>query len=100
MPVRGLAIIQFERSWPAYYNSTSDKRWIHVMDDDQKPHYDKNDTDPAHMEERLRELAYCMWEKDGRQEGKSELYWKRAKAQLDAEGQSAYPPSQSRGNRD
>ncbi|WP_414652849.1 DUF2934 domain-containing protein [Hansschlegelia sp.] len=65
-----------------------------------KHSYDKNDTDPAHIDDRIRELAYCMWEKDGSPDGKSDLYWKRAKAQLEAEGKSAYPPSQSRANRD
>lgn len=65
-----------------------------------KKYYDKNDTDPTHIEARLRDLAYCMWEKDGSPEGKSDLYWERARAQLEAESKSAYPPSQSRGSRD
>ncbi|MFJ5486179.1 DUF2934 domain-containing protein [Hansschlegelia beijingensis] len=70
------------------------------MADQPNQHYDKNDKNPAHIEDRIRELAYSMWEQDGRPEGRAELYWGRAKAQLEAEGKSAYPPSQSRANRD
>ena len=62
-------------------------------------HYDKNDTDPEHQEQIIRERAYSMWEADGCPEGSADLYWNRAKEMIEAEHQSAYPPSQSRGNR-
>ena len=40
---------------------------------------------PAPSEEQIRDRAYLMWEREGKQDGKSEEYWQRAKAELEAE---------------
>jgi hypothetical protein len=50
---------------------------------------------PAERENRIRERAYQLWEAEGRQEE----YWHRAQELLEDEAKSAYPPTQSRGNR-
>lgn len=40
----------------------------------------------------LRERAYHLWEVEGRQEGREQEYWDRAKAQIDEEaGQPGEP---------
>lgn len=36
-------------------------------------------------EEEVRNRAYLLWEREGCQNGKSEEYWQRAKAELEAE---------------
>jgi hypothetical protein len=51
------------------------------------------------LEPRIRERAYLLWEMEGRQEGREEEYWHRARERIEAETQSAYPPVQSRGHR-
>ncbi len=39
-------------------------------------------------EEQVRDRSYLLWEREGCQQGKSEEYWLRAKAELDAEMQA------------
>jgi hypothetical protein len=51
------------------------------------------------LEPRIRERASLLWEMEGRQEGREEEYWHRARERIEAETQSAYPPAQSRGHR-
>jgi hypothetical protein len=51
------------------------------------------------IEQNIRTRAYLLWEMEGRQEGGAERYWARARELIEAESQSSYPPSQSRGNR-
>lgn len=50
-------------------------------------------------EENIRVRAYLMWESEGRQEGRADHYWQCARELIEAESHSAYPPAQSRGNR-
>jgi hypothetical protein len=64
------------------------------------PPDDKEHENPLHLEQRTRELAYEMWEREGRPEGRQDLYWLRAEELLQDETKAAYPPAQSRGNRD
>jgi hypothetical protein len=61
--------------------------------------YDKHNESSAHLEQRIRERAYRMWEREGRPEGRAEEYWNRAQELIEDERQSAYPPAASRGNR-
>ncbi|MDB5594176.1 MAG: hypothetical protein JWM36_1137 [Hyphomicrobiales bacterium] len=58
--------------------------------------------DPAlepEMEEKIKERAHQLWEMEGSPEGRLEEYWHRARELIAAEAKSAYPPTQSRGNR-
>ena len=57
-----------------------------------------NDQDEA-LQDRIRHRAYRLWEMEGKQEGQSDRYWLRAREQLQAAGESSYPPAQSQGNR-
>jgi hypothetical protein len=57
---------------------------------------------PMHDAERerlIREVAYQLWESEGRPEGREEEYWHRARERLEAETYSSYPPTQSRSDR-
>jgi hypothetical protein len=54
---------------------------------------------PAELDQRIRERAHQLWEADGSPEGGLDQFWHRAKELIEDEAQSAYPPSQSRGNR-
>lgn len=40
-------------------------------------------------EHRVRERAYQIWEREGRMEGKSDEYWRRAQAEIAAEESEA-----------
>lgn len=40
-------------------------------------------------EQRVRERAYQIWEREGRPEGKSDEYWRRAQAEIAAEENEA-----------
>jgi hypothetical protein len=51
------------------------------------------------LEADIRHRAYSLWEADGKPDGRDEEYWHRARELLQDEGQSSYPPSQSRGHR-
>lgn len=51
------------------------------------------------MQHKVRELAYQLWEADGRPGGKADHYWHRATELVEDETQSSYPPEQSRGHR-
>jgi Protein of unknown function (DUF2934) len=51
------------------------------------------------MEERIRHRAYLLWEAEGRPEGRQDEYWHRARELIEDERRTAYPPTQSRGNR-
>ena len=39
----------------------------------------------SHDEERIRKLAYELWEKEGRPDGRDQEFWERARAKLDVE---------------
>lgn len=41
--------------------------------------------DITHREERIRELAYRMWDEAGRPQGQDEYFWSKAEAEIDAE---------------
>jgi hypothetical protein len=69
------------------------------MAEEENKAYEKQDEDSAHREQRIRARAYSMWEADGCPEGRADEYWHRAQELIEDEGQSAYPPSASRGNR-
>jgi hypothetical protein len=51
-------------------------------------------------EDNIRMRAFLLWELEGRQEGRADHYWHRARELIESESHSAYPPAQSRGNRD
>jgi hypothetical protein len=51
------------------------------------------------IERQIRHRAHLLWEAEGKAEGRDEEYWLRAKELIEDETKSAYPPSQSRGNR-
>lgn len=51
------------------------------------------------IERNIRTRAYLLWELEGRQEGWAGRYWHRARELIDDESRSAYPPTESRGNR-
>lgn len=44
-----------------------------------------NDQKPTPSEEEIRTRSYLIWEREGCLNGKSEEYWQRAKAELEAE---------------
>ncbi len=47
-----------------------------------------------HKEQRIREAAYHLWEKDGRPAGQADRHWEMArKIAEDAERQQAAPPA-------
>lgn len=54
---------------------------------------------PAEDEQQIRDRAYRLWESEGRPEGRADEYWHRARELIEAETQSSYPPTQSRGHR-
>ena len=58
------------------------------------------DSEPTALADRIRQRAYLLWEGEGRQEGRADKYWHRAREVIEDEAQSAFPPAQSRGNRD
>ena len=37
------------------------------------------------IEDRVRERAYALWEKDGRPDDRSDEYWQRARSEVEAE---------------
>lgn len=45
------------------------------------------------------ERAHALWQMEGSPEGRLDEYWHRARELMEDEGQAAYPPTQSRGNR-
>jgi hypothetical protein len=45
---------------------------------------------PAPSEEQIRIRSYHLWESEGRQDGKSQEYWLRAKAELEAELEASW----------
>jgi hypothetical protein len=51
------------------------------------------------FERNVQMRAYLLWEAEGMQDGRADEYWHRARELIEAEGQSAYPPTQSRGHR-
>jgi hypothetical protein len=57
-------------------------------------------TDAAHLDRRICERAYLLWESEGRQDGKADEYHRRARELIDDGGKSAYSPGQSQGDRD
>ena len=58
------------------------------------------DNEATALADRIRQRAYLLWEGEGRQEGRADKYWHRAREVIEDEAQSAFPPAQSRGNRD
>jgi DUF2934 family protein len=61
--------------------------------------FEKHNETPGHLDQRIRELAYRLWEVEGCPEGKQDYYWNRAQEIIQDGNESAYPPSASRGNR-
>jgi hypothetical protein len=55
--------------------------------------------DPIHIERRIRERAYDMWEREGRPEGRTDQYWLRAEEMIRNESKAGYAPAQSRRHR-
>lgn len=55
----------------------------------------------SNNEERIRELAYQIWESEGRPEGQTEKHWERARALADSEDQGdfAAPPEKKTADR-
>ena len=53
----------------------------------------------ADLERYIRLRAYLLWEVEGRQDGRADEYWHRARERVQAETRSAYPPTQSQGHR-
>ena len=53
----------------------------------------------ADTEQRIRERARQLWVSEGKQDGREDEYWHRARELIEDENKSAYPPAQSRGNR-
>lgn len=49
-----------------------------------------NDPKPTPSEDEIRIRSYTLWEREGRQDGKSEEYWQRAKAELEAELEASW----------
>ena len=45
---------------------------------------------PTPSQEDIRNRSYLLWEREGRQDGKSEEYWLRAKAELEAEMEATW----------
>ena len=84
----------------SYYLAGIDQTKDPGMADEPTQPYDKNNEEAGHREQRIRELAYQMWEAEGRPEGRAEHYWNRAQELIEDESQSAYPPAASRGDRD
>jgi hypothetical protein len=37
------------------------------------------------IEDRVRDRAYALWEKDGRPDGRSDEYWQQARFEVEAE---------------
>ena len=58
-----------------------------------------NDTLSESERQIVRERAHALWEMEGSPEGRLDEYWHRARELIEDEGQAAYPPTQSRGNR-
>ena len=56
-----------------------------------------NDPKPAPSEDEIRTRSYLLWEREGRQNGKSEEYWKRAKAELEAELEASWQAASMEG---
>ena len=44
-----------------------------------------NNQQPTPSDEQIRIRSYLLWEREGRQEGKSGEYWQRAKTELETE---------------
>jgi hypothetical protein len=59
----------------------------------------RQEESPVHLEQRIRERAYHMWKMEGCPEGRADQYWLRAKEMIESEANAAYPPPESRGNR-
>ena len=53
----------------------------------------------ADCERYIRLRAYLLWEVEGRQDGRADEYWHRARERVQAETRSAYPPTQSQRHR-
>ncbi len=51
------------------------------------------------VEQLIRVRAFLLWQAEGEAEGREEEYWQRARELIEAETQSSYPPTQSRGYR-
>jgi hypothetical protein len=66
------------------------------MTEDKAPN--KEALDPE-VEKEIEKRAHELWEMEGSPEGRLKEYWHRARELIAAEGESSYPPAQSRGNR-
>lgn len=56
-----------------------------------------NDQKPTPSEEEIRTRSYMIWEREGCLHGKSEEYWQRAKAELEAELESTWQAASMEG---
>jgi hypothetical protein len=72
------------------------ENWMNADTPSEKPTEGEPDTE---TEQRIRRRAHLLWEAEGRQEGGVKTYWHRARELIEDEAKSAYPPTQSRGNR-
>jgi hypothetical protein len=59
--------------------------WLMRRRNGQETSMPTNDSEPTPSEEEIRIRSYLIWEREGCQEGKSEEYWLRAKAELEVE---------------
>jgi hypothetical protein len=66
------------------------------MSADRRPAADENEPEfvetVRYHEQRIRERAYQLWEGEGRQEGRSEEYYRRATDLIGDRTESAPPP--------
>ena len=49
-----------------------------------------NETKTSPSEEEIRTRSYLLWEREGKQHGKDQEYWVKAKAELEAELEAAW----------
>jgi hypothetical protein len=61
-----------------------------------KPQEDEPGSD---AERRIRERAHMLWEIEGKQDGRDDEYWHRARELIADENNPSFPPTQSRGHR-
>ena len=66
---------------------------------DDQPEREHSQSNVGTLESEIRHRAYLLWEAEGSAEGRDEEYWQRARELIQDEGQSGYPPAQSRGHR-
>ena len=53
----------------------------------------------ADLKRYIRLRAYLLWEVEGRQDGRADEYWHRARERVQSETRSAYPQTKSQRHR-